>query len=162
MDGAPTRRGVLECGSHEEREPQRVVRVVTGPTPYSVSRSKRSGQSMSHARAPRAIGASKIPTSARVSADAHGKCLEQSSRCDAAIARHGDDGVPSEPRQRRRQRAQHVREAAGLRKRDGFRADEERRPHRRPLRADSNARPRAASCSACARFPCREYTSAIT
>src|SRR5207245_989972 len=65
-----------------------------------------------------------------IAADGDRKGFDQRARGDAVVARHGDRRVPTEARQRRRQRAEDVRQAAGLRERHRFGPDDQRTPVR--------------------------------
>ena len=85
-----------------------------------------SGQSTSSARAPSAIGASMNVASRVRTADGHRKLLEHGT----TGRRRGSFGSASvtshpRPRERRRQRAEHVGEPAGLRERERLGADDQ-------------------------------------
>src|SRR5439155_1508624 len=82
---------------------------------------------------------------ARVAADGDRKCFDQLARGDTPVPRQGDGRVPSQPRQRRRQRAEDVGQAAGLRERHRFGPDDQRTP----VRSSSAVLPGATVTAVC-------------
>ena len=118
-------RGQLERRTHQHREAQGVVRVFRAvdavqslPIEQLRAVDEQRGGAVPHP-------GFEEPDLPDVPAHRHREALDERPGGDSAVSRQRERHVPTEPRQRRRQRPEHVAQAAGLGERDRFRTDDE-------------------------------------